>query len=97
MKKTKYNNMGLGLIIGIAAPLMTALVFYLASYSDIKLGTFVSRLWQINILMPIISLCAVVNLGIFFLFMRKDKYASARGIILATLIYAVMVLINKFI
>lgn len=96
MEKRKYDNTWLGVLAGLLAPIIVGIIYYLIFYGDHNLEQFIQALWRGNVLMAVLSLCAVANLGIFFLFLRKDNYRSARGVILATMLYAIAVLINKF-
>ena len=45
----------------------------------------------------IIALGAILNLVVFFLFLKKDKPYRARGVLLASLIAAVCIAISKFV
>jgi hypothetical protein len=44
---------------------------------------------------PRISLCVIMNLGLFFIFYKLKMDRSARGIILATFLYAGLVVYLK--
>jgi hypothetical protein len=50
-----------------------------------------------NLLSPLLSLCAIINLGVFFMFIRINHLHSARGVILSTFIYGVTIVALKFI
>jgi hypothetical protein len=44
----------------------------------------------------IIALGALLNFLVFFVFLKKKQYYRARGVVMATLIAAIVVLISKF-
>ena len=44
----------------------------------------------------IIALGAILNLFIFFIFLKKNQFYRARGVILATIIAAISILILEF-
>lgn len=44
----------------------------------------------------IASLCVLSNLLVFFIFIKTEKYVSAKGVLLSTFIYAGLVCYLKF-
>ena len=93
----KFDNIWVGAIIGVATSMISILVFYFLKFTDTSLADYLKLLAQNRYLFaPIVSLAGVPNLAIFFIFINRDKYKSARGIILATFILVVVVLIIKF-
>jgi NADH:ubiquinone oxidoreductase subunit K len=95
--KVNLNTLAIGLIMGLAAPLINFLGFYLLKYTHVQLIEFIDFLIRRNVIIQIISLCVIANLGIFFLFIQTHRYYSARGVIMATFIYAIGAIIFKFI
>lgn len=92
MKYTSAKNKGLGwgVLIGLASPWLV-LPLFLYGFSMVENVSF-DRLWY-NFLhvqaatSRILSLCMIANLGWFYLFLNKERYGIARGIILGTLLY----------
>ena len=62
-----------------------------------ELSVYLRDIWQMKIFLKILSLCVFPNLGFFFLFYRMKYDMAARGVILATFMYAFLVLIAKMI
>jgi hypothetical protein len=93
--KRKYDKLWIGLLSGILVPLITLFLYYKISYSFIKIDTFLFKMFVSNIFTPLLSLCVVVNLGLFFIFINKTVYYAARGVIMATLFYAIIVFALK--
>lgn len=58
---------------------------------------YLRNVWDMKIFLKIISLCVFPNLGFFFLFYRKKYDMAARGVIMATFMYAFLVLVAKLI
>lgn len=56
---------------------------------------FIRYLYGGDTFLPILSLCVVPNLLIFFTFIWTNRDKSARGVLLATIIYAMYVCIMK--
>jgi hypothetical protein len=95
MQKQAYNSQKTGFIPGILLPLVSLLVFYLYSYSDIPVGEFMRFIFFRDILSSLISLFILPNLLLFFIFIRKDYLLSARGVLLATFLFAGLIMVLK--
>lgn len=97
-RKTKrFDQILVGWAIGMILPLAIFLIFYMVKYSDLGLTEYLRDIWQAKILMKLLSLCVFPNLAIFFLFLRMRYEMAARGVILATFMYAFAVLVAKMI
>lgn len=95
--KSKYNSTPLGMFLGVLLPVIAFFIFYF--FNTDRFGsfeTFINRVFFMNVLTKIISLCAIPNLLLFFIFMWKHLYKSARGVIAATFVITFIVLIIKF-
>jgi hypothetical protein len=92
----KYNSLGLGLFLGLAVPLLAFFVFYLVRYSNLSLGEFLSVYKNLGILTHIVSLSVIPDLLVFYGFIRKNLLKSARGVLLATFIFTLTVIIIRF-
>lgn len=92
---SKYNRLSLGLILGIVIPLLGFLVIYFTKvYPTGILKLFTNP--QLKPALPkLLSLCVILNLLLFFIFIRKNFLYSARGVLMATFIMAFFILILK--
>ncbi|MFC2097597.1 hypothetical protein ACFLSI_04610 [Bacteroidota bacterium] len=95
-QKTRTNSLLTGLISGLFLPIFSLSIFWLVKYSDLKLGEFLNFFFDLKILTHLISLCALPNLLIFFIFMWRNLLLSARGVIMATFFIVAIVLIVRF-
>lgn len=93
--KSSLNNFWFGFVIGVIAPIFILICYYLLQYSYLKAGTFLFKIFLSNILSPLLSLCVLVNLGLFFIFIQTESYQPAKGVIGATIIYAIFIFILK--
>ncbi|OQY03984.1 MAG: hypothetical protein B6I20_03865 [Bacteroidetes bacterium 4572_117] len=93
--KIKYNSERLGLIAGTGLPMFVILGFYFYRKAE-SLAVFFDSISGANIISELVSLCVVPNLLLFFVFMWMNLLKSARGVIGATFIYAMIVLGLKF-
>jgi len=96
-KRNRFDQISIGWIIGMFVPLVIFFVFYQLKYSDIGFFAYVKSIWQMKILMKLLSICVFPNLGFFLVFYRLKYDMAARGVILATFMYAFAVLITKVI
>lgn len=86
----------IGLLLGMLAPTIGIYIFYLANYAKYSIEVFIDFSIKEKLLSPLLSLCCVINLGIFYLFIHFDKFYSARGVILGTFIYGFFIVMLKF-
>ena len=78
MKNFNWNRLWVGLILGVITPLITYVIYYWV------VNRFELR--RINV-----SLCMVANLIPFYLTMNKEYYNSTKGVLLATVLLAVII------
>mgnify|MGYP001389652798 FL=1 len=83
-----------GTLVGVIAPLV-AFVVYVAFYLEADVLQTINKLVEINKIAHVISLSVLINLLIFFMNLRTNREMSAKGILLATLLYAFIVMIMK--
>ena len=91
-----YNKLLTGLVLGILLPSISVLLFYLVKHPAKSFYDFLVLVTEMDVISPILSLCALPNLGIFYFFINREWWYSARGIILATLLWAILVFLVKF-
>ena len=80
-----------GLFIGLVAPIV-AYVIYVAFYLEGDVIETYKSLVKINKLSHVISLSVLINLLIFFMNLKTNRELEAKGILLATFIYAFIIL-----
>ena len=91
----KYNTEKIGLISGLIIPVITIIIFYFVRNPK-SLEIFINRIIGVNIYSELVSVCVVPNLLLFFIFIWTDRMYSARGVIGATFIYAIIIVILKY-
>ncbi len=94
--KLKLDSQVIGLAFGLIAPIIVFFGFYVFKYSQIPFSEFLDFLRGANVIVQVLSICVIINLLIFFLFIWTHRYFSARGVIMATFVYAIIVVIFKF-
>ena len=97
--KSKYNNIPLGIILGLVSPIIVFLLFYAVKTIEEPMGLllFIKQYYFRSVLPNILSLCAIPNLLIFWLFLQKGRYLSSRGVIISIFLLLIWVIIEKII
>jgi len=92
----RYNNIRLGLVLGLLAPMLGFVIVYLIAFRGMSFNDYLELLSYRHKLSSVISLSVVPNLLLFFIFIWLNYLYSARGVLASTLIFAVIVIITKF-
>ncbi len=95
MSKKRFDTVLTGLIPGLVLPLATLLIIWTVRYEG-GLKDFLTSFQRIQMLSKVLSLSTIPNLLLFFLFIWTDRTFSARGVIFATLVVAMVMLVLKF-
>jgi hypothetical protein len=95
----KLDNVILGIAIGLIAPFIGLFGYYIFTYRyQTSFSGFIEYFSSIHIITASISLaCYCSNLPVFFLFIWREKFQSARGVLFATIVYTLWVIYQKFI
>lgn len=88
----KKSDLVIGFIIGIVAACVGAFLFLI---SITKLQYIKFLIHEPGIMGKVITLGAIINILIFFYLLKKDKELMARGIVLATIILALITVLFK--
>ena len=92
----KWDRLWVGLVAGLAAPFFIIFAVFVAKSGEMPFALFVSYRGVKSFASPILSLGCVMNLLVFFLMLRGDLERAARGVILATFIWAIPIFYTKF-
>lgn len=93
---SKLDNLFLGLGLGLLLPAVLMVFYWQYNYPYMDIHKFISFTSVGEIHLKLISLFTAVNLGLFFFFIWRNLNLSARGVLGATFIYTLLVLIVKF-
>jgi len=85
----------IGFLIGIASNL-AGIYLYIFFFVKHEFGESIRMAIQNGSVGNIIALGALLNLAVFFLLLRKGKIYQARGVVFATILAAIFILISKF-
>ncbi len=94
MKRNK-NTLAYGFFPALILPLIVFAVLYVFKHQDVGFKDYIVSLWKLGALLKIMTICVLPNL-ILFLYNYRLKYdIAARGVLMATFLYAILVMISK--
>jgi hypothetical protein len=93
--KNRSNNIYTGLAVGLISPPVAFFIFCVFEFQDESTLELLRGYAGRHVLSHVISLSVIINLPLFFAFLRSNRDNSARGVIGATLVYAFIILILK--
>ncbi len=94
----KCNKLYIGLIIGIILPAITSwLIFYFRFGDSLTFNEFITNLMKAHGFTKLLSVSVLPNLAIFLIAIKLDRLLAARGIVTATLLYALTIIILRFV
>ena len=96
IRTRRWNKFWIGLTLGVFLPLATFLLVYQIGYSDTPFSEFLQYAFVMGALVKILSMCAIPNLALFYLFLNKEYWYATRGVIAATLLCTLAVVVIKF-
>ncbi len=85
----------IGFLVGIIAN-AAGIFFYILMFSDMGLEATLQHAQQNDYLGKIIALGAILNFFPFFVFLKKNQMYHARGVLLATVLMAIVIAITQF-
>ncbi|PSL50053.1 hypothetical protein CLV51_1011397 [Chitinophaga niastensis] len=97
----KKDNLPLGILLGFLTPVAAFFLYYLfviRPHNNVGLGQFLGILKDNKQMIPkLTSICLLLNGLVFFLYTRKRRDITAKGIFLMTMLYAIGILLLKLI
>jgi hypothetical protein len=94
--KSRFNSTLFGALLGFLLPVITFLVFFLVMRDTQTLVQFIGQVFERNVFTQVLSLAAVPNLLLFFIFIWLNYLYSARGVLMSTFVLALFVLGYKW-
>jgi len=89
----KINSIWLGILIGITMPIIAMSLFYLFSFHSLSFPDFYMMIQKMDILTQTLTICVMPSFLAFFFFYWKQYNKSAQGVVLATIILTITVVI----
>ena len=95
----KKDNLRLGLLLGLVAPIISLVIYYFVKFYPLyTIRDFLFFLRTNKSQITAVSVpCLVLNIALFTFYINSHRDNTAKGIFGATLIYAILALLFKFI
>ena len=94
-KRQQFDTPGIGFLLGFMVPVIIFFAVYFFGERDMPFGHYLNNLWHLQALVKLVSLCVFANLLVFMGFIRLKYDQAARGVLGATIIYGLAVLISR--
>jgi len=93
----KCNKLYIGILVGLALPLVMSFILYFSLYKgDLEYMPFLNQLINMGSIGKLLSISVLPNLVVFLIAINRERLLAARGIVTATVLYALVVIIFKF-
>ena len=94
--KNRKKHVLIGFIIGLLATAI-GFYFYTQVYKQYTFKTVMMLIKEQGMLTNFLTYASLLNLLVFFVFIKRKEDYKARGVLLATFLVAIVILISKFI
>jgi hypothetical protein len=94
--KSLLNSFWFGYISGMIVPVITIYVFYLVRWNAVSFSYFYHTFVEATVFSALISLAALPDGLLFFLFIWSNRLYGARGVLGAIFTYTLIVVAYKF-
>ncbi len=94
-KKNRLDNFTIGALAGFIVPVIIFFAVYLIGESGTSFSNYVGNLMYLQALVKLGSLCVFANSAVFMLFIKMKYDKTARGVLGATILYAIAVMISQ--
>lgn len=93
----KKDNLRFGLVLGFLSPVLGFFIYYLVKFRLFSFQEFLQLIrGNPSLLTGIISLSLITNAVVFTIYINRQKDQTARGVFIATCIYALLALSFKW-
>ena len=93
--RKRFDKTAIGLLIGLALPIVVFFMVYLFGNNDVSFFEYMKGLWNLQALVKLGSLCVFLNSAVFMGFIQLKYEKAARGVLGATIFYAILVMISR--
>ena len=95
----KKDNLRLGMVLGLVAPVISLVIYYFVRFSPTySFREFLDFVRSNKSQITAVSVpCLVLNIALFTIYINSHRDQTAKGVFAATLIYAIIALLFKFI
>lgn len=94
-RRHRLDKTAIGTAIGFALPVVVFFVVYLFGNNNVSFFDYMRGLLKLQALIKLGSLCVFLNSAVFMGFIQLKFEKAARGVLGATIIYAIIVMISR--
>lgn len=94
--KSKFDRASLGFFLGIIVPIIALIMVYFARFETYTFPSFIRTLVALHALPALLSLTVIPNLLVFFIFIWTNHLYAARGVLGATIVAALIIMLIKY-
>lgn len=94
-KRNTFDKASIGFLAGFLVPIIIFFAVFFFEEVGISFSNYVKNLWYLHALVKLGSLCVFANLLVFMGFIKLKYDKAAKGVLGATLIYAIAVLVSR--
>ncbi|MDR1225365.1 MAG: hypothetical protein LBK47_00515 [Prevotellaceae bacterium] len=94
---TSRSKVVLGTLVGLVVPVITFFIFYRTSYAHTSFESYVRLLMFRSMISKVLAITALPNLLVFYLFLWLNKDLIARGVVVGTIMVALVVAVLYFV
>lgn len=94
----KRDSLPIGVVLGFLAPILGMFIYYFIQFRMFTLKEFFEVMFsQKTLLTGIVSISLIANAVVFTIYINSRRDRTARGVFIATCIYAIAALLWKMI
>lgn len=94
----KKNVPVIGFIIGLLLPIVGIIIMYFIWFHGTPVNSFFKTMKaDTHLAAKVLSMSIIINILPFILYTNKRRDLAARGVFIATMLYAVLIILLKFV
>ena len=92
----KYKELFIGILYAIISSITGFILAILTLSENSSILNNIQKAYQEDLLGKLISLGAILNIMVFFVFIKRNQDERAKGVLIVTLCIAILTVILKF-
>ena len=93
---SERTNIIIGFFIGIITSLVFSYIVFINNNPGMNEDDYFKIFFSGKLIVPVMSISLLANFALFFIFLRLNKDAISKGLLIATVIIGVVILVLRF-
>ena len=89
-------NINLGFLLGLATSLVFSYIVFINNNPGMNEDDYFKIFFSGKLIVPVMSISLLANFALFFIFLRLNKDAISKGLLIATVIIGTVILLLRF-